>query len=241
MRIIGSLVIALSGVLAAIIPSRASSQASPADEYLARQRQATNQVDEQLLTAARNMHLPCNRVVAHVGGEIMSEQPVIVAVVCEVEGGTQLYEWIRQAYAPDHKNHTRIATPQQVQDDVETITKGYGLSGSWWKGTPAEQAALAAQRQGEQEAQKNARFLEFMNRDGRKCDRISKIDQTHHLFISVMCQMNDRSRVNYEEFYMNNGRARVRVASDAQLAEDASVPDNGGELPGDWWRADPPR
>ncbi|MGA6981197.1 MAG: hypothetical protein WBZ11_06570 [Candidatus Sulfotelmatobacter sp.] len=80
-----------------------------------------------------------------------------------------------------------------------------------------------------------------MNRDGRKCDQISKIDRTHHLFISVTCQMNDGSRVNYEQYYLNNGRPRVRVASDAQLAEDARIPDNGGELPGDWWRVDPPR
>lgn len=241
MRIVGSLVLAWWGILGAMTPSRAFSQSSPADEYLARQRQAANQVDAQLLTAAHNMHLPCNRVVAHLGGEIMNEQPVIVAVVCETQDGTQLYEWIRQAYAQDHKNHTRIATPQQVQDDIETITKGYGLSGSWWKGTQAEQAALAVQQQAEREAQTNARFLDFMNRDGRKCDQISKIDQAHHLFISVTCQMNDGSRVNYEQYYMNNGRARVRVASDGQLAEDARVPDNGGELPGDWWRADPPR
>jgi len=115
---------------------------SAADAYLANKANLEASENAAFLASAKSLGLPCDSVVAHVGGEPGVGQPVIVAVVCERSDGKRaLYEWIRKDAAPDHKNHVRSATLQQVQDDVETLTKGLGLAGSWWQGSPAEQAA----------------------------------------------------------------------------------------------------
>lgn len=106
---------------------------NPADTYLKRKAQMAAQQEAQYLSTARRLGLPCDRVIAHVGGE-PEGQPVIVAVVCEASDGKRtVYEWVRHAYAPDGKTHVRIATLTQVENDIETLNMGYGLAGDWWK------------------------------------------------------------------------------------------------------------
>jgi hypothetical protein len=112
----------------AVFPAPA---ASPADEYVRRNNQALKRRADWLLHQERLKPVLCERPVAVVGGDL--EQPFVAAVVCQNAEGRVLYEVLNHAYSPDRHPHVRVATVDQVDMDIRTISQGLGLAGDWWR------------------------------------------------------------------------------------------------------------
>jgi hypothetical protein len=112
--------------------------ANSADDYLNQKAQAEAQINARYLMIMRDLGVTCDRVVGHLGGDPTSEQQAIFVVLCETSGGRRtLYEVARGYVGPDGKHRFRIATPQQIDDDLTTLGQGLWLAGSWWKREPA--------------------------------------------------------------------------------------------------------
>jgi hypothetical protein len=111
-----------------------------ADDYLARKAQTEALVNARYLTVIHDLGAPCDRVVGHFGWDSTSGQQAIFTVLCETGGKRTLYEVARGYVGPDGKHRFRVATPQQVADDLTTLSQGLFLAGSWWKGEPAKGA-----------------------------------------------------------------------------------------------------
>ena len=108
-----------------------TSAGSPADEYVRRNNQALKQRAAWFLHQEGLKPVLCERPIAVSGGDL--EQPFIAAIVCENAKGRVLYEVLNHAYSPDQHAHVRVATVNQIDMDIQTVSQGLGLAGDWWR------------------------------------------------------------------------------------------------------------
>ena len=216
---------------------------NPADTYLQRKAQVAAQQEAAYLSTARSLGLPCDHVVSHIGGG-PDEQPIIVAVVCEMSDGRRaIYEWVRHAYAPDGKTHVRVATLDQIGNDVDTVSNGYGLAGDWWKDAPTKQAEDSQRRQAQaaSASQINTFFLGVLQSKSIRCARVVQVVQYTHLNV-VSCELPDVTAITYELYSgpcaSNDctGGNYMRAATPDQVQADIDADSKGRGLAGDWWK-----
>lgn len=134
---------AVMAVPAAIAFAGFASRATVTDDYVARKNFIEAQTTSLFLTTAKALGLKCDGVVAHIALNAMDPNGISplsdhhllspAIVICELSHDRRVaYEWMLKDVSRDGKNHVRMPTSQDAENDIDTMSKGMGLAGTWW-------------------------------------------------------------------------------------------------------------